>query len=72
MCLFKKKKNLTTVAGTKKHGRSAESPNAARRATVQSVPLEAHGDRRGFFFFFFALSQTGKRLGGNTITRLVM
>ncbi|CAJ1070244.1 Hypothetical predicted protein [Xyrichtys novacula] len=38
---------LTTVAGTEKHGRSAESPNAARRAPVQSVPLEGYGDSRG-------------------------
>ena len=35
------------MAGTKKHGCSAESPTAARRASVQSVPLEAHGDSRG-------------------------
>lgn len=38
---------LTTVAGTKKHGCSAESPSAARRATVQSAPLEGYGDSRG-------------------------
>lgn len=35
------------MAGTKKHGCSAESPNAARRASVQSVPLEGYGDSRG-------------------------
>lgn len=38
---------LTTVAGTKKHGCSAESPIAARRAAVQSAPLEGYGDSRG-------------------------
>lgn len=31
----------------KKHGRSAESPSAARRASVQPAPLEGYGDSRG-------------------------
>lgn len=38
---------LTTMAVTKKHGCSAESPDAARRASVQSVPLDGYGDSRG-------------------------
>lgn len=38
---------LTTVAGTKKHGCSAESPSAARRASVQYAPLEAYANSRG-------------------------
>lgn len=38
---------LTATAGAKKHGCSAESPNAARRASVQSAPLEACRNSRG-------------------------
>lgn len=39
---------LTAVAGTRKHGRSAESPTEARRAAWRSVPLEGFRDRRSW------------------------
>lgn len=61
---------LTTVAGTKKHGCSAESPSAACRASVQYAPLEGYVDSRGCCVASRKTSRVFKKM--HAATRLVM